>query len=365
MRSVTRSEAVEVSRRLWEQSFPDEGDYTDFYFSRRCSENVVLCLHETDGAYVSAFQLFPYDMKLAGKNIGMLYMSGVCTRPDMRGKGEMSACIKKNLSRMTGGDAAFVLLIPATEGLFGYYRHFGFVEASARRIVEYDAAEQCFASGDLNVEMEDIPYGLMQEEHKQRLYGVFRQYWEMQQNVVMHHEEDFRTVLDAYAADNLRVVMGYMPHEKAKPVMAAVFSDRRSEVFVHDWAAVGGRDAEHFLFRYLWRRFAALSTEDCKNVGKPLRMFSYTDSPFTMARVLNAGKAIEFYSETNGYAELGVHLSDGLLAGNSGFYFFRSGHVAKTCTPLEGVTYRDMTVGELAGEIFGHTELRASFMLDY
>ncbi|MCM1311649.1 MAG: GNAT family N-acetyltransferase [Bacteroides sp.] len=353
-------DALDISRNLWMQSFPDEGDYTDFYFSRRCTQNVMLCLHSAEGVFDSAFQLFPYEMNLKGISTHVLYMSGVCTRPDMRGKGYMEHCMRENLARQT--DAALVTLIPANEKLFAYYERFGFHTISKREMKEY--TDYNMHTSYMDMLIEDIPAVSASAEQRHRIYTMFHRHWKNMSDAIIHTEEDFQSVLDAYIPDQLHLLSGCLSANKDTAIAAALYSERSSEIIVHDFMDSGHNGSENALLLYLYHKKQSLQSGVSKE-NKPLRYFSYTNKPFMMARVLNASRAIELYFKTNKYKNTGIHLIDDFLRDNTGYYSIQSGEISKDDSPMEDIQYACMTQEELIASLFHETELHASLMLDY
>ncbi|MCD8237209.1 MAG: GNAT family N-acetyltransferase [Prevotellaceae bacterium] len=354
-------EAIRESRSLWDLSFPDEGEYTDFYFNRRCTKDVMLCLHKTKDTFDSAFQLFPYKMNLKGIPTHTLYMSGVCTRPDMRGKGYMELCMKENLAQLTDGEATLVTLIPANEKLFTYYHRFGFTEIAARQITEYH--EKTGQSGNKHLHTEKIPVAAATAEQRHSIYQMFRQKWESMPSSIIHTEQDFQDVLDAYIPDNLHLLSCYPPDKKQELTAAVLCSERTSEIFVHDFATTREDDTTNVL-SYLYPK--ADTQGNChEGKTKPVRFFSYESKPFMMARILNPKKAIALYSETSHNENIHIHLTDKLLESNSGYYSTTSDKVVKTEKPVEGIQYTEMTPEQLTAHMFHNTTLHASLMLDY
>lgn len=352
--SPSFEEAIEISHRLWDLSFPDEGPYTDFYFSRRCTEEVILCLHKTKETFDSAFQLFPYKMNLKGAPSQILYMSGVCTHPKMRNKGRMGLCMKENIEQLTGTDTTLVMLIPANEELFTYYHRFGFTEVSARQIIKYH--NHAASLNDELLHIEDIPLVSATAEQRHHIYKIFRHKWESMPSSIIHTEKDFQSVLDAYIPDNLHLLSGSRQDKLQEPTAAALYSEHTSEILVHD-------HTEEALLSYLYNK-TTTSKGRTENKIKAVNYFSYDNKPFMMARILNAQKAITLYSEIN-KRNANIHLTDKWLECNSGYYSTTSGKITKTEKPINGIQYIQMTSEELTAHLFQDTALHASLMLDY
>ena len=111
--------------KLWEICFPDDAEFTDWYFNNQYCENNTL-VFEKDGFICGALQRIPYFIK----NIGQAtYIYGACTHPDFRKKGIMAEMLdysdKIDIER--GINATF--LVPQSEELFRFYEKFNYKPA--------------------------------------------------------------------------------------------------------------------------------------------------------------------------------------------------------------------------------------------
>ena len=113
---------------LWHKVFGDEREYIelffgDAYFDSECFAEIV------DGEAVSALYLLRCIIKCDGKIYHGRYLYAAATLPEYRGKGLMSKLIKEAQDYSQGENLDFIALVPANDGLYGYYSGFDFIEA--------------------------------------------------------------------------------------------------------------------------------------------------------------------------------------------------------------------------------------------
>lgn len=110
-------------KEIWHICFGDGYEYIDKFFNERL-ESVLLC--ETEGKIVSALHLLECECVISERSYSALYIYAAATLPEHRGRGYMGEIInyaKRSLP------CDFLLLAPAEETLFDYYKRFGFERA--------------------------------------------------------------------------------------------------------------------------------------------------------------------------------------------------------------------------------------------
>ena len=124
----------EQTRQLWKQCFDDSEAFIDLYFGRRYSD-AINHVRQVDGQVVAALQAVPYDMTFgAGYVVPVAYVSGACTHPDHRCRGEMHRLLAETHRSLYAQGKWFSTLIPANEGLFGYYARSGYAACFHRTV---------------------------------------------------------------------------------------------------------------------------------------------------------------------------------------------------------------------------------------
>lgn len=114
-------------KALWIENFQDTDTYTDLIFDNYANPDTLLYI-EKDGKVVSSLLGIPYnfsgDVQLKG-----LYLCGLSTQEEYRGKGYMSELINRINSKARELGYDFTFLIPANDGLRRYYADRGYVDA--------------------------------------------------------------------------------------------------------------------------------------------------------------------------------------------------------------------------------------------
>ena len=71
---------------MWKTVFGDPDEYMEIYFREKYrNENTLIYMK--DGKAVSSLQLLSYQFTFCEKEIPVIYLSGVSTLPEYRGKG--------------------------------------------------------------------------------------------------------------------------------------------------------------------------------------------------------------------------------------------------------------------------------------
>lgn len=108
-------------KSIWKVCFGDKDSYIDFYFEHRFEKNHILVWKEED-RIVSMIHLFPTQLVSKEKFIEIMYVYGVATMPQWRGKG----LAKKLLNYAKEYFSVPLLLVPASHSLFQYYAKLGY-----------------------------------------------------------------------------------------------------------------------------------------------------------------------------------------------------------------------------------------------
>ncbi len=119
-----KTDDFERIAEIWQSSFGDEKEYTDFFLKKRIQSAKTL-VFEKDGTVASQLFLLPVT---AGTLDGY-YLYAAATDENYRGKGMMARLLYEAEKEAVGDGKDFIMLVPGTESLFGYYGKFGY-EAS-------------------------------------------------------------------------------------------------------------------------------------------------------------------------------------------------------------------------------------------
>lgn len=114
--------------KLWNACFGDEIEYSSFFFSHKMIGDEVFenqFVYMQDQKAVSMLSVLYATIRTDNGVMPFWYIYGVATQPEYQKRGFAGELIRHVLSRAIEKNAA-VGLVPASEGLFGYYKRFGF-----------------------------------------------------------------------------------------------------------------------------------------------------------------------------------------------------------------------------------------------
>ena len=130
---------VETLKRLWLKCFYDKEEAAELFFIR--NKNYTHGYVAADGdIIVSAVYLI--DCNLCGKSAH--YLCGAATLPEYRNRGIMTELIKFALADAKKRGDCYSVLLPANEGLYGFYAKLGYSEGctSCRSFFECEPAAE-------------------------------------------------------------------------------------------------------------------------------------------------------------------------------------------------------------------------------
>ncbi len=123
---------------LWALIFGDPPEAVEGYFARRHEDENMLVSVE-DGILCGMLSMLPMTLIARGAEYPARYVYAVATDPAFRGRGVATELLFRAHEEMAArGDAASVL-VPASEGLFGYYAKRGYRTAFSIDVKDYAA----------------------------------------------------------------------------------------------------------------------------------------------------------------------------------------------------------------------------------
>lgn len=114
-------ENVHGCRALWKEVFQDSDAFLDRFFSLAFSYDRARCVTE-NGKVVAA--LYWFDCTYCGDRVAYLY--AIATAPSHRGQGLCTRLLEDTHAHLKRSGYRGVLLSPASDGLFDFYRRFGY-----------------------------------------------------------------------------------------------------------------------------------------------------------------------------------------------------------------------------------------------
>ncbi|MDD4378686.1 MAG: GNAT family N-acetyltransferase [Dysgonamonadaceae bacterium] len=170
-------------RNMWKTVFDDPDAYMDVYFRDKYRNENTLVYIENDKA-VASLQMLPYMFTFCGKEIPAAYLSGACTLPQYRGKGYMSALLKRSFREMKKRNIPLALLVPQESALLKFYAPFGFAQAFDAGTEELPSLKELLA------------------RHPHDLYGAYCEFdgWFRQKDMTVQKSfDDFCSIVEEAA----------------------------------------------------------------------------------------------------------------------------------------------------------------------
>lgn len=342
---MDRTDLLERSKELWILSFPNEGGYTDYYFSHICTSDVILAHHEEGGQTVSAAQFIPYGMNLLGQRTSMYYISGVCTHPQWRGRGMARKCLIHYFDELRN-KSPFAMLIPASTSLFEYYyRYLGFTVSSCR-----DWKNVCVDNMDVglgDVDFSWCSYDNMICEEREELFGKILRYWDSKPNCVLRSIPALRNAVEAYY--DLHIAFC----RKGKREVFAICSILCDRVIMHEAVS----DDEE-LFSCMIGHIMRIC--DMRKILMPI----YEKKPLSMVRILNVEEALRIYARDL-ITEECLKITDILLPENNGIFLLKDGECHKLDRNPDNICVVALFIEDLQKRMFNKQSLYMPLMLDY
>ena len=110
---------------LWQESFGDSDEYTDFYFEWKIGKNQVLTIYKEflengieTSPLAAMLHLNPYSLMVKNKEIPANYIVGVATKESERRKGLMNKLLQASMEQMYKEEMPFTYLMPAKESIY-------------------------------------------------------------------------------------------------------------------------------------------------------------------------------------------------------------------------------------------------------
>lgn len=128
-------------KTLWDLSFPGDKIFDTWFFEHvfSCDKTLV---YSVENKVCSMMQVYPYELSIYGNLYPIYYVYGVCTLPDLRGKGLMSELLEYSFQLGKSEGKIASVLIPQNASLFALYEKFGYQKGFFANIIKVPSKEQ-------------------------------------------------------------------------------------------------------------------------------------------------------------------------------------------------------------------------------
>lgn len=120
---------IPAAKQIWMTCFGDNRQYTDFLFNRLVRPENVLLRHLDGEGPVAMLCMQPFTLATPGGNAEGVYVFGVATLPERRGRGFSTELLDDVGRRCREKGIALSALVPAGEKMFEFYRRRGYETA--------------------------------------------------------------------------------------------------------------------------------------------------------------------------------------------------------------------------------------------
>jgi len=334
------------TRRLWAECFGDTDAFMDIYFSAKYTDRANLRRLE-GGRVTAAAQLLPYRMNLFGEAVRVGYVSGLCTRPGLRGKGYATQILREAHRRLRDEGAVLSFLIPGEPGLRDFYgqpRHGAYRTVAYRREIPIRPGTDSDDALRLAEAAEEEP----------DLYAFYRRSMACAPLTLLPSASDFRAAQAVCGTEGGCVLTARRETLLSGFCMVAREADGRCFVRELQTADPAARTA---LLR------AAARTCGVEKLYRriPVAATDLPAAPYAMARVVSVPRFLA--AVVRAHPGLNMHLGIGGdldLPENNGSYLLRDGRCTPTTVPPPEV----LTPGALAARFLCPHPVGLPLMLD-
>ncbi len=304
-------------RPLYEHCFDDSREYTDYYFEKRLPDNAV-AVNEINHEIVSAMHIVPKNAFVGSFKTNVMYIYGVGTFQQYRGKGMMKELFSRVLKDMFHDMEAFTYLIPSDEENAKIYRKLGFefvMDQKEMKPVEHrrKATHSLILRRAENSDL--IRIAIFAQASMEKKYSV----------ALIKDIDYFRKMKELIAVEGGRI-----------------------EIYVENKVIVGYR---------IWIDGEILE-EVLDSSIQSLSWLGNKTKPYAMARIINIRKTLRLL----GFKEFGqkiIRISDPIIEENNGCFklTYQHGNVKLDKINEKQLSIEpeiDVTIGELTAHIFGY-----------
>ena len=317
-------------RKLFEKSFSESTDWTDWYFNNVYSDGNAMISY-VNSQPASCLMLDRYKFKIASQQVGMSYISCCATAPQFRGHGHMSRLLIDALLESAAGGAAFASLIPANRRLYFYYDRLGFSTVFYSDEQRYTSLHS-FRSGNDYIELSPS-------------YDAFHALECGRTATVIHSATDFDNILADNRLDS-GIVIYKAEKETSKPAAMLFATVGQHAAVVRDPLSASEAASESALASLRERigeRMIIVHTLPGEN---PFYLKSHG-----MVRIVNPLPLFEAIGAEHPSTEQVIRLRDPIIPDNNAVFIIHGGHVERSNSTMRRITL-DVNVDILAKIIF-------------
>lgn len=170
-------------RQMWKSVFGDPDPDVELYFRHKYRDKDTLLFMEGE-VVAASLQMLSYTFTFCGREIPIIYLSGVATLPEYRKRGYVRQLLERSFEEAALREVPLVLLVPQESWLLKFYERYGF--------------EQTFDAG-----VEVLPsLKTLTEQFPNDLHAAFREFnflFRQQEMTVQKSYDDFCVMVEEAA----------------------------------------------------------------------------------------------------------------------------------------------------------------------
>lgn len=334
----SNTDIKEQVKLLWQRVFDmDTAEFVDYYFSYIYNDDCCYWMGNNEGMVVSALQSLPYLFSYHGEQVGMRYISGASTYVEYRDTGLMGELMRKSIIGAYADEDELMTLIPANEGLYGYYARFGFAPIFKKLRVTHN-----YSCGDnlLGFTVKSIG-----EVGAARVYDYLHKRQCVKLASICHSKEDFKHICYDYDG-RVFVLLG-------------------ADSEVCGIAFIGTESCVNLIYTDCESDSKVLLNLLCSKLGLTQIDYMQADSrgaKWGMGRVINAEHLLATYAKANPELNKTFAIKDDVIAENNRRFTINKGLVNEVSELVEDIPI--ITIEELTDKLFSDNNADLSLMLE-
>ena len=191
MISYGKTEWIPQMKALWHQTFGDDEQYLEAFFSKIYQDENTL-VYVLDKKVAAILFMIPYQYRHDGTEEEAVYLYALATAPKYRGQTIMTRLIHKSIEISRQRGYAAMILIPSEKTLFNYYSRFGFQTCSDIVKVNksrHEVHEQTKTKNILQAQEGTRPPINLMSASKQQLWNAYKNSEYYDKNGILLSEE--------------------------------------------------------------------------------------------------------------------------------------------------------------------------------
>lgn len=321
---MAKDEDKPTVKKLWQYSFADTQEYTDYYFSKRYDKKNNHLIKNNDEV-VASLMTNPYNISINDDISHTSYIVGISCNPVNRGKGYVSKLIKNTLKDkyLKGEDVS--MLMPIDTNIYTRYGY-----ANIADMIELDIPLERIK----NKRCDDIEVKLYDDKLLKDSIYIYKKYCKNFASYFVRDEIYFNNLIDEIHLEKGDIYIAYSDY---KPVAYMIFYPKyelEKTAFVREIFSLCKSAYDKFFdiikAHYTQIEKVIIHTDKDSHLLQYFNndnKISYKIKPFIMSRVINVQNALK---KLNSQKRFIIGIKDDIISENNASFEVSKGIVRKT-----------------------------------